>query len=76
MEGRLSKSLNTERRTMGKEQETMKELKRRFGAVGDRMSDGIDRADDMVKDHPVLVVGGALAVGMALGALLIGRSRD
>ncbi|MDA4134420.1 MAG: hypothetical protein OK441_02500 [Thaumarchaeota archaeon] len=76
MEEKLSKTMNTERRTLEKEQDVMRELRHRFKAAGERVSEGVDRADDMVKDHPVLVVGGALAVGLALGALLTSRRRD
>jgi ElaB/YqjD/DUF883 family membrane-anchored ribosome-binding protein len=53
----------------------MREMKHRFRAAGERVNDGVDRADDMVREHPVLAIGGALAVGLALGALL-SRSRD
>ena len=76
METKLSKSAQIDRKTLETEQDMMRELKHRFKAVGERMNDGVGRADDLVREHPVLVVGGALAVGLALGALLVSRSRD
>lgn len=76
MEEKLSKSQRMERKTVDKEEDMMREFKQRFREAGEKMNDGIDRADDMVRDHPVLLVGGALAVGVALGALLSHKSRD
>ena len=76
MEARLTKAMRMDRKTLEGEEDMMKELRHRFKAVGEKMNDGVDRADDLVRDHPIIAVGGALAVGLALGALLTRRDRD
>jgi ElaB/YqjD/DUF883 family membrane-anchored ribosome-binding protein len=75
LDERMSKSQRMERETLEQGQDVVRELRHRLREAGDRVNDGIDQADDLVRDHPVLVVGGALAVGLALGALLSVKSR-
>ena len=64
---KLSKSAEREKKIIAEEAEGLRE---RFSGISTRAMDGVDRADDLVRDHPVVVVGGVLALGMLLGALL------
>jgi ElaB/YqjD/DUF883 family membrane-anchored ribosome-binding protein len=51
-------------------------LRYKFGRIGSRARDGVDRADDLVREHPVVIVGGVLAFGLLMGALLSRRTED
>lgn len=64
---KLSKSAEREKRIIEEETEGLRE---RFTNIGSRAMDGVNKADDIVREHPVVVVGGVLAFGFLLGALL------
>ncbi|MGA2666295.1 MAG: hypothetical protein ABSF83_15265 [Nitrososphaerales archaeon] len=70
---KLSKSADRERKIIAEEGEGVRV---RLSGVGNRAMAGVGRADDLVRDHPVILVGGVLALGMLLGALLTHRSED
>ena len=70
---KLSKSAERERKIIAEEGEGLRE---RLSGVGSRAMDGVSRADELIRDHPVIVVGGVLALGMLLGAVLTHRNED
>ena len=73
---RLKKSLAHEQDEIEDENEGMMGLRERLGDVRTRVAKTISKGDDLVTEHPLLVVGGALAIGVALGALFASRRKE
>jgi ElaB/YqjD/DUF883 family membrane-anchored ribosome-binding protein len=69
----LSKSAERQKRIVDEQTEGLRE---RFVRIGSSARDGFGRADDLVREHPVVLVGGALAFGLLLGALLSRSGED
>ncbi len=76
MDRQLRKSLSTEQEEIDEEGMNISALKNNLGVVRGRVVKAVKRGDDMVSDHPLLVVGGALAIGVLIGALAASRGKE
>lgn len=76
MDRQLRKSLSTEQEEIDEEGMRISALKENFGAVRGKVVNAVKKGDDMVSDHPLLVVGGALAIGVLIGALAVSRGNE
>jgi ElaB/YqjD/DUF883 family membrane-anchored ribosome-binding protein len=72
---RLEQSVEHERRAVV-DDETVANLRDRLEVARARVMDSLETGEDIVRQHPIIVLGGALAVGLLLGALLSHRSDD
>jgi ElaB/YqjD/DUF883 family membrane-anchored ribosome-binding protein len=52
------------------------DLEERMQVARTRVQDTYENTEQLIREHPVLVVGGALAVGILLGHLLGSKNRD
>lgn len=78
MDKQLRRGLGQEQDEIDDDQMNIGGLRENLNAARGRVIGAIKRGDDYVSEHPLLVVGGALAVGVVIGALLATRatSRD
>jgi ElaB/YqjD/DUF883 family membrane-anchored ribosome-binding protein len=52
------------------------DLEERMQVARTQVQDTYENTEQLIREHPVLVVGGALAVGILLGHLLGSKNRD
>lgn len=57
-------------------EETMANLRDRLDNARSKVMDSLETGDDIVREHPLIVLGGALAVGLLLGAVLSRKGND
>lgn len=76
MEKQVRKGLASERSEIEDEGVNLDTIKENLKVARGRMAGAIQRGDQAVSDHPLLVVGGALAVGVLIGALIATKGRD
>ena len=72
----LNKALKGGKRVLEGDDDMMSDLKDRLEMTRSHAVDLLESGEDLVKAHPVLVVGGAMLVGILLGALLGRKSND
>lgn len=78
LEGRLKKAHAREGRDEDEiedERMSVRALRARLDDAGARVKTVVKKGDDMVADHPLIVLGGALAIGVVLGALIATRAK-
>ena len=72
------------RKNLAREQEEIEEgeglnidaLRDNIMAARTRVAGAVKKGDKAVSDHPLLIVGGALAIGVLIGALAASKSRE
>jgi ElaB/YqjD/DUF883 family membrane-anchored ribosome-binding protein len=76
MDKHLRKSIAREQEEVDEEELEIGSLRQGLNVARGKISGAIKRGDDTVTAHPLLVVGGALAIGVVVGALLATRGRE
>jgi ElaB/YqjD/DUF883 family membrane-anchored ribosome-binding protein len=77
MQTSLNKALERGKKAVGVDEETIADLRERLDMTRARAMDVLESSEDVIREHPVLFVAGAMAIGILVGAL-VGRksSRD
>jgi ElaB/YqjD/DUF883 family membrane-anchored ribosome-binding protein len=75
LQSRLTRTLEREGRLEAEEEDIVGRLQDSLTNTRKRMQKNLDNSRDAVREHPLLMVGGAVAIGLMLGAILA-KSRD
>jgi ElaB/YqjD/DUF883 family membrane-anchored ribosome-binding protein len=72
---RLEQPIDRERRAVV-DDETVANLRDKLEVARARVMDSLETGEDIVRQHPIIVLGAALTVGLMMGALLSHRGND
>lgn len=76
MDRQLRRGLGHEQEEIDEEALTIGNLRGNLEAARGKVIGAIRKGDDFVAEHPLIVVGAALAAGVVIGALLASRTRE
>jgi ElaB/YqjD/DUF883 family membrane-anchored ribosome-binding protein len=75
LQSKLNKSLEREGLSLEEQEDLVNTLRMTIEGARGRVRRDVDTSRETIREHPLLMVGGALAVGLMLGALFA-KSRD